>query len=303
MMTSKNLKRLDPLLKAFYQKPTLDRITQDPISIPRRYQDRFEIEAVGWLTASFAYGRAPLFNDTVEKILQVAGKSFYRYLQNFDLNKDRHKFDNIYYRFNHPKEILGLIYLMSQVVQCHGGIYPLFLSCYRDTDTDISPTLSRFIEKIRKIDTSPIFGKKEKPSGLLQFLPSPEDGSACKRLNLYLRWMIRPNDGIDFGLWKEIPPFKLIIPLDTHIIRIGQYIRLTSRKTADLKMATEITQSLKQIDQFDPVKYDFSLCHHGISQNCPLDPSASKCRQCILQPACKRGVAVLKKSGIIWNMP
>ncbi len=299
-MTKRQKERLAPLIEQLYHIPQYDRVPNDPIAIPRRCTDPLEIEWVGFLTALFAYGHVPLFNRVIEKILSLAknGKTnppFYRYLLAFDPARERPRFEGIFYRFNRSQDIFCLVYLMSRIAQEYGRLQSVFLSGYRENDDDIGPALSQFIAKMKAIDTRPIYGTKTKPYGLLYFFPSPDQGSACKRLNLYLRWMIRPNDGIDFGLWDKIPPSKLIIPLDTHIARIGRYLGLTSRKTADLKMAREITQSLKAFDPVDPVKYDFSLCHLGISQSCPVSPDVQKCRVCPLQPACKRGASLMKK--------
>lgn len=294
-MTRKSQARLAPLLETLYKISPRAQIKEDPIAIPHRYTDPIEIELVGFLTTSFAYGRAPFFNETVDKILSLAnGKSFHHYLLTFNLAKERSRFNSIYYRFNRSEDILCLVYIMSQIVKQYGGIKSLFIACYEKDDEDIGPALSRFIKKIREIDTKLVYGVIEKPPGLLQFFPSPVHNSACKRLNLYLRWMVRPDDGIDFGLWKKIPPSKLIIPLDTHIARIGRYLGLTLRKTADWTMAKEITASLKGIDPVDPLKYDFPLCHLGISGNCPILPNDKKCCVCKLLPACKRGIVIVR---------
>jgi hypothetical protein len=117
------------------------------------------------------------------------------------------------------------------------------------------------------MDYSAVYGSKGIPAdSYFPFLfPSPASGSACKRLCMFLRWMVRPADGIDLGLWKAIPPRKLIIPVDAHIQRISRFLGLTQRKQADWRMAQEITAALKKFDSDDPVKYDFSLCHIGIS--------------------------------------
>jgi uncharacterized protein (TIGR02757 family) len=95
-------------------------------------------------------------------------------------------------------------------------------------------------------------------------VPSPESGCACKRMAMYLRWMVRPDDGIDMGVWKSVPPSALVIPVDTHIAAIARELRLTGRKTADWRMAEEITARLRRIDPFDPVRFDFSLCRTGM---------------------------------------
>jgi len=111
------------------------------------------------------------------------------------------------------------------------------------------------------IDLCSINGKTS--LGIKFMFPNPEKGSACKRMNLFLRWMIR-KDELDFGLWKSISPSQLIIPVDVHIARISQKLKLTTRKNISWNMAEEITNNLKKIDPVDPVKYDFALCHIGI---------------------------------------
>jgi uncharacterized protein (TIGR02757 family) len=289
-MTSKQRERLAPPLESFYRRlPHADRIQDDPVELPHRYADPKEIELVGWLSSALAYGRVDLFKTVVEKILALMEGRPYSYLARFDLDRERPRFKGIYYRLNSPNDLFCFIYMMSQVVQRFGSVGELFRSLYREEEEDIGPTLSRFIEVVSSIDSRPVYGKRGIPDGLRQLLSSPAQGSACKRMNLYLRWMVRPNDGIDFGLWKEIPPAKLIIPLDTHIVRISRYLGLTQRKSPDWKMAKEITESLKAFDPIDPLKYDFGLCHLGISGACPIERDLEKCRVCSLLDGCRRG--------------
>lgn len=290
VMTSKQRERLAPLLESFYRNlPCVDRIKDDPVELPHRYTDPREIEVVGWLASALAYGRVDLFKAAVEKILALMEGGPYTYLARFDPDRERRRFKGIYYRLNTTDDLFCFVYLMSQVIQRFGSIGQLFRSLYKEEEEDLGPTLSRFIEAVSSIDSRPIYGKKGVPDGLRQLLSSPAQGSACKRMNLYLRWMVRPNDGVDFGLWKEIAPAKLIIPLDTHIVRIARYLGLTRRKSPDWKMAKEITQSLKGFDPIDPLKYDFGLCHLGISGACPIERDREKCRACSLLNGCQRG--------------
>lgn len=120
------------------------------------------------------------------------------------------------------------------------------------------------------MDFRPVTGSSRLPEdSYLRFLfPSPSGGSACKRLCMFLRWVVRPDDGIDLGLWKNVKPSELVIPVDVHISRIARFLGLATRTSADWKMAMEITTSLRLLDPEDPVKYDFSLCHLGISEGC-----------------------------------
>lgn len=273
-------KRRQALERLFKCLPVRSRIAADPIEIPHRYKDPREIEIAGFIAAVLAYGRVDLFKTCIDKILALAEGGLYNYLESFNAKRERPRFEGIYYRFNTEQDLFDLMLLISRIVKKYQSIGALFQKLYQSKDCDIGPTLSRFIAVLREMLPS-------KPSrGLSYLLPSPASGSACKRLNLFLRWMIRKKDGLDFGLWKTIPPAKLVIPLDTHIIRISQYLQLTTRKSPDWKMAREITAALRQCDPLDPLRYDFSLCHLGISGACPVKQEAKKCRICVLQEVC-----------------
>jgi uncharacterized protein (TIGR02757 family) len=147
---------------------------------------------------------------------------------------------------------------------------------------NIGPGLTGLMAELLSVDTSPVYGEDIKPAGLRQFFPSPASGSACKRANLFLRWMVRDRD-IDFGIWQGIPKNKLVIPLDTHIARISRCLGFTERKSQDWKAAVEITESLKKFDPEDPLKYDFALCHHGISGMCGGERRDTGCKDCVFK--------------------
>lgn len=272
--------------------PARSRIHDDPIEIPHRYKDPKEIEIAGFITAVLAYGRVDLFKTCIDKILALTDCGLYDYLKDFNPSRERPRFQGIYYRFNTEQDLFDLMALMSRVIQKYKTIGHLFQSLYTSKDVDIGPTLARFVAVLREMLEAPV------SRGLSYLLPSPASGSACKRLNLFLRWMIRKEEGVDFGLWTTIPPAKLVIPLDTHIIRISQYLGLTSRKSPDWKMAEEITAALRLCDPLDPLRYDFSLCHLGISGACPIKPEASKCCVCVLQDICLQGISSRQSSGL-----
>jgi uncharacterized protein (TIGR02757 family) len=139
------------------------------------------------------------------------------------------------------------------------------------------------------LDLSPVFGRPGGPAeSYFPFLfPSADNGSACKRLCMMLRWLVRPADGIDLGLWRNISPARLLVPVDTHIQRIGRNLGLTCRRTPDLRMAREITASLRLLDPDDPVKYDFVLCHLGISEGCS-GREGTPCGECPVAGLCRR---------------
>ena len=260
-----------------------ERLNHDPVEFPHRYSDPEDIEIAGFIAACFAYGKVGLFKPVIEKILLPGGKHPARFIAQFTLEKDADKFRDISYRFNKEKDVLCLIYMLSQVFKKWRSLKNLFAHYYKPDHEDIRAALEGFVEYFLSMDTSPVYGRNAKPSGLTQLLPSPVKGSACKRMNLFLRWMVRTKD-IDLGVWGNIPTSKLIIPLDIHISRIARCIGLTQRSAADWKTAKEITESLKKLAPRDPLKYDFALCHKGISGMCKGDRSAALCAACEIYP-------------------
>ncbi len=269
-------KNLKPILDKFYR--TFDfagTISRDPIEFPHSYARPEDKEISGFIAASFAYGNVNLFKPIVRTLLSKMGESPCEFIRLFDIGKERKLFSGIKYRFNENEDIVAFFYIIHRLLKKHGSIEAVFRANYNDADADIGNALAGLIEGLSAIDTSPVYGSNKKPAGLMQLITSPRKGSACKRMNLYLRWMIRDRD-IDFGIWKGIPKNKLVMPLDTHIARISKCLGLTSRKSQDWKMAVEITESLKKLDPDDPVKYDFALCHQGISKVC----SAKNCATC-----------------------
>jgi len=273
-------RRLKRILDRYYEEFNFEeRVQQDPITIPRGYSNPADIEIAGFTAASFAYGKVSLFRPVVEKILEPAGKRPAEFINNFTLKKDAKHFKDIRYRFNREQDILCFIYLVSETIKKKGSLMKLFYSCHDSNAQDIKNALSRFTECILETDTTPVYGRNIRPDGLKQLFPSPQKGSACKRTNLFLRWMVRKRD-IDFGIWDRVPASHLIIPLDTHIARISKCLGLTQRSSSDWKTAREITEALKQFDPEDPLKYDFALCHHGIAGLCRGTQVPAVCASC-----------------------
>ena len=265
------------------------RVQQDPVAFPRRFTDAGDIEVAAWLAASLAYGRVPLFSAALARVLEVMDGRPRRFVERFEPARDVPRLDPIYYRLNKGRDIACLLYLMQQVIRRHGSIGGLMRECWRPSDPDVGPTLDRFVAVIEGIDTTPIYGKDERPRGLSQLLSRPSKGSACKRLNMLLRWMARPDDGVDFGLWTFLPPAKLVVPLDTHVLRIGRYLGLTRRRSGGWSAAAALTRRLAEASPEDPLRYDFALCHWGISGRCPSGRRPDLCRECPMRPRCAKG--------------
>jgi Protein of unknown function (DUF2400) len=176
------------------------------------------------------------------------------------------------------------------VLRTHGTAERFFRTLADPRDRDVGPLIERASIRLEEVDYRPILGRRTLPAASpVRFLfPRPSAGSACKRWNLYLRWMVR-KDEIDFGDFEFLSPRHLVIPTDTHVHRIARRLALTRRKTGDWKTAREITDALAAFDPEDPVKYDFALCRLGILEICRRSPRLSLCPECVARPACPIG--------------
>jgi uncharacterized protein (TIGR02757 family) len=270
--------RLKKILDKYYGEYDFKkRIPHDPIEFPRRFKNPEDIEVSAFIASCLAYGKVALFKPVVGQILSQMGGNPHSFLLDFDVRRDGPLF-SVKYRFNERGDIICLLFIIHELLARYSSLKNAFKSHYSSSDANTANAISSLIKEIMSINTTRVYRKNIHPPGLLQFFPSPANGSACKRMSLFLRWMIRRRD-IDFGIWHEISENKLVIPLDTHISRIGRCLGLTSRRSSDWKTAVEITEALKSFDAQDPLKYDFALCHHGISGLCKQGVDAG-CRRC-----------------------
>ncbi len=213
---------------------------------------------MAFIASVFAYGNVMQIINSLNKFLLVCNNKPYKYIQSFPLNNMRS--GNIVHRFYSSEDTHHLFQLLNMVYNEFGSLKNVFLSGYQETDSNSKNAITNFSNFfLQKAQNE--FGILSR--GLKFMFPLPEKGSACKRMNLFLRWMVR-KDELDFGLWREIPTSKLIIPVDTHIARICKQLKLTKRKNVSWQMAEEITSNLKKFDPDDPVKYDFAICHIGM---------------------------------------
>lgn len=276
--------QLDRLYKTF----DMAFLETDPLEFVHRFSKPEDQEIVGLISSSLAYGRVEGIRRSVEKVLAVTGGEPHAFTMAFKPGRDAKAFDGFVHRFTRGSDISCLIYFAKQMIEECGSIGGFFLKGYRSGCENIKEALAAFTENALSLDSAPVYGTRtlRKEAGVRFFFPTPEDGSACKRLNLYLRWMVRRGDGLDFGLWKEVDPAHLIIPLDTHIARISRNLGLTARANPGWKMAEEITGKLKRLDPADPVKYDFALCRLGILEKCPKRLDPDKCESCMIRKIC-----------------
>lgn len=269
MLDEKKLLYLENLYQQYSKS-----YSNDPIKFPHQYRNEIDIEVVGFIASALAHGKVELFMNVVSKILERMGNSPADYLLNFNFEKEKDRFAGVYYRYNNNEiDILILLYCLSETIKKWKSLKNLFLSSFKET-RNIKFALTQFADEIRSFkELSPYF--KDLSPRFYYLLPYPQKGSACKRLNLFLRWMVRDKD-IDFGIWKEVGKENLIIPLDTHVAKISRCLGLLKRKSNDWKAAEELTTSLKQFDPHDPIKYDFALCHIGIDGVC----NTRNCENC-----------------------
>ncbi len=266
-MDSRRLKeRLDHLYSTYDFK---QRLLNDPIEFPHRYQGHEDIEVAGLIASAFAFGRVSQFKPVIERLLEILSPSPSRALRNIRPEEFPEELRTVHYRFYSGEDTLLFILVLGELCRRHGSIEGAFTYGYdgrsiRSAITGFAASATETGEEFRKRYPA-LFS--EKTAGFRFFFPSPARGGPCKRMNLFLRWMVRKKD-IDFGIWDFIPPARLIIPLDTHIARIGTCLGLTTRKSRDWKMAEEITESLRRLDPEDPLRYDFALCHQGITGLC-----------------------------------
>ena len=174
--------------------------------------------------------------------------------------------------------------LLKKVLSQYTSIEEFFAQGYNPDDINIIPALSKFCNSLLNIYASEHNGKTSR--GLNYLLVNPAQGSACKRLNLFLRWMVRDDD-VDTGQWKSIDKAKLIVPIDVHMGRLCKILGFHNKKTASLSTAVQITECFAEIEPADPAKYDFALSRIGIVENCN-GKYRNTCRQCELFPFCRQ---------------
>ncbi len=228
-------------------------VIPDPLQFLYNYSAKADIEIVGMIASSLAYGRVTQILKTVGTVLDVMGSSPSEYICNNAVKKFKSDFDGFKYRFTTGKDIVNLLSGVKVLLAECGSLQSCFLSSFNRDDSTVIPALTAFVTKLSdSSDCSENY-----------LFPSPEKGSACKRLNLFLRWMVR-NDVVDLGVWDAVPVSALVVPLDTHMHKICRAMGMTERKQADMKTALEITEAFRSVDSDDPVKYDFALTRLGI---------------------------------------
>jgi uncharacterized protein (TIGR02757 family) len=229
-------------------------IQPDPLEFVYNYKDDGDREIAGLLSSSLAYGNVKQILKSVSAVLEKMGESSRNYILTNTEKTFLKDFTGFKHRFTTCEDLVKLLMGIKTVLNEYGSLQNCFVGCLSISNDNFIRTVSFFTEHLN-------IYCKDKRSYLI---PSPNNGSACKRLMLYLRWMTR-KDEVDPGCWSEkVSPAELVIPLDTHMYQISKMFGYTKRKSADLKTAVEITEQFAKINPDDPVKYDFVLTRFGI---------------------------------------
>ena len=266
---------------------SFDHVTSatDPVHIVRRYASAEDREVVGFCAAALAFGRVASVLNSIESLLQVMGPQPAAFVRAFDPARHGARLHPLVHRWIRGRDLVALLVILQRMLRESGSIERFFVEGDDVSAADVSAALDAFSRRALATDLRPAYGRMPKRAGVCYFFPRPSAGSACKRLNLFLRWMVR-KDEIDLGVWTAVSPSRLIVPLDTHVIRLGRCLRLTRYTSPGWKMAAEITASLRAINRQDPVRFDFALCHVGMMNACGFN-QAKRDRDCPLKGLCR----------------
>lgn len=253
------------------------RLDHDPLGLVHAYKDPDDREVAGLIAALLAFGSVPVIRRSALRVFAALDDRPAERLHSIDPRTLKRRLEGFRHRVYGEDEIVALLRNARRIREREGSLGNSLARKMEAYDGELLEALAEFADELRGM----------RPSRAMSHLvPDPRGGSACKRLFLYLRWMARPEDGIDLGVFKGIDTSKLLIPVDTHIHRIARNLGLTSEKTANLRASIEITEALRRFDPRDPVRFDFALCHLGIARDCPSRSVPEICSRCVLRPAC-----------------
>jgi uncharacterized protein (TIGR02757 family) len=233
-------------------------IASDPISVPHRFSKKQDIEIAGFFAAILAWGQRVTIIRKSNELMQLMDDAPFDFLNNHQPS-DRKRFGSFIHRTFQPDDALYLVDVLHRYFQQHDSLEDAFAKHMLDDHVDTHAALAGFHDVL--FDHPYVMERTRK------HIATPVRKSSCKRLNMYLRWMVRSDDQcVDFGIWKKIAPHQLVMPLDLHVGRVARSIGLLTRPQNDWQSAVELTNTLKAFDSVDPVKYDFALFGEGISK-------------------------------------
>ncbi|NAY91049.1 TIGR02757 family protein [Muricauda sp. JGD-17] len=228
-------------------------LEDDPLQIPHRFSKKEDIEISGFLTATIAWGNRKSIIKNASHLMELLDQAPHDFVLNHS-KKDLKKLETFVHRTFNGMDLGYFVTSIQNIYVNHGGLETLFTK--NQEDKSLQPAISKF---------KSVFFELPHNSRTTKHVSDPSKGSAAKRINMYLRWMVRDNStGVDFGIWKNIGPACLSCPLDVHSGRVARKLGLLRRKQNDAKAVMELDKSLRKLDPQDPVKYDFALFGLGV---------------------------------------
>jgi uncharacterized protein (TIGR02757 family) len=244
---------LDSCVKKFNTK---DFIANDPISIPHQFSRKQDIEIMGFWVSMLAWGQRKTIINKANELIQLMDGAPYDFILNHE-EKDRASFLNFKHRTFQAIDTLYFLEFFQDFYKKNDSLESAFSNHLTPKSENVEAALKGFHEQF--------FSLPDAPHRTRKHVSTPIRNSACKRLNMFLRWMVRKDKkGVDFGIWKNIKPAQLLMPLDVHVDRVARRLGLLDRKQTDWKSVIELTNNLKMFDAKDPVKYDFALFGVGV---------------------------------------
>jgi uncharacterized protein (TIGR02757 family) len=257
----------------------------DPVHKARPFTDPADREVAAFCAAALAFGRVASVLNSIDNLLGVIGARPAAFVRRFEPESAPPAMREMVHRWIRGEDLIALLWMLRQMLERSGSIEQFFLAGMNPADQDIGPALDSFASRALALDIRRAYGRRPRRPGVCYFFPRPSSGSACKRLNLFLRWMVR-SDEVDLGVWHGVAQSKLIVPLDTHVIRLGRCLALTRYTSPGWRMAADITASLRGLNADDPVRFDFSLCHVGMMNACGYGREQGD-SQCPLRGLCR----------------
>ncbi|MEC3964668.1 TIGR02757 family protein [Flagellimonas halotolerans] len=250
-MTKTELKEFLDAKVLEYNHPKF--LEDDPIQIPHLFTSKEDIEISAFLTATIAWGNRKSIINNASKLMELMGNTPYDFVINHT-DDDLEELRPFVHRTFNGIDLVYFVNSLKYIYKNHGGLEAIFTE-YQTKDS-MQPAISKFKE---------VFFELPHQSRTQKHVSDPNKGSAAKRINMFLRWMVRDNDtGVDFGLWEKIDPGKLSCPLDVHSGNVARKLKLLKRKQNDAKALKELDINLRKLDATDPVKYDFALFGLGV---------------------------------------
>jgi len=272
-------------LERLYHDYNREDSAADPVQLVRPYSRPEDREIAGFCAAALAFGRVASVLASISTLFRIMGGRPAQFVRAFDPSEEHPELRAMVHRWTRGVDIAALLWILRQMLERSGSVEAFFAEGLADSDVDVSGALDSFSTRALAIDVRPVYGRVPKRAGVCYFFPRPSAGSACKRLNLFLRWMVR-SDAVDLGVWCSVRPGQLIVPLDTHIIRLARCLRLTRYTSPGWKMAADVTARLRALDPRDPVRFDFSICHVGMMNACGFGRRQGDA-QCPLKGLCR----------------